>query len=80
MATGCPLATRSQEDLLDQEVEILVLLSGVDETFAQMVHARSSYRADEIVFGARFRSIFLPQTDDGAVRVDLDRLHAIDPE
>ena len=36
--------------------EILVLLSGIDETFEQTVHARSSYVADEIAWNARFVS------------------------
>ena len=35
-----------------------MLLTGVDETSEQTVHARTSYRADEIVWNARFRSVF----------------------
>src|SRR6185369_13888435 len=49
-----PLAGKSAEDLLNSEAEILVLLSGIDETFAQTVHARSSYRAEEILWNMRF--------------------------
>ena len=74
-----PLASRTAEDLRREEVEILVLLSGVDETFAQTVHARTSYRADEIVWDARFRSMFLPTPKNGMVGVDIRRLHDIEP-
>src|SRR5262249_5836265 len=36
-----PLAGKTAEQLLEAEAEVLVLLSGIDETFAQTVHARS---------------------------------------
>lgn len=73
-----PLAQRTSEDLHREQVEIMVLLSGVDETFEQTVHARTSYRADEIVWNARFRSMFLPPSDDGTVAVDIRLLHDIE--
>jgi inward rectifier potassium channel len=72
-----PLATRTPEDLVKEEAEILVLLSGVDEAFATTVHARSSYRPEEIVWNARFQSVFLSQ-DAGMVGIDLARLHEIE--
>jgi inward rectifier potassium channel len=74
-----PLAGKSQEDLEREEAEILVLLTGVDETFEQTVHARTSYRADEIVWNARFRPVFLPPGPvSRAVAVDVGRLHEIE--
>jgi inward rectifier potassium channel len=73
-----PMATRTPEDLLRDQAEILVLISGVDETFAQTVHARSSYRAEEIVPNARFRSMFLTDPGGGVVGVDVTRLHEVE--
>jgi inward rectifier potassium channel len=74
-----PLAGKSPEDLEREEAEILVLLTGVDETFEQTVHARTSYRADEIVWNARFRSVFLPpRPSSRVVAVDVSRLHEIE--
>ncbi|MBA4185303.1 MAG: hypothetical protein H0X49_15035 [Acidobacteria bacterium] len=35
-------------------MEILLILSAMDETFAQTVHARSSYKLKEIKFGCKF--------------------------
>lgn len=72
-----PLASRTHDDLVRQEAEILVLLSGVDEVFAQTVHARSSYRPEEIVWNARFASVFLPP-DGGVVGIDLAKLHEVE--
>jgi inward rectifier potassium channel len=58
---------------------VLILLSGVDDTFEHTVHARSSYRDDEIVWNARFRSIYLPVQGRSGVAVDVRSLHEIEP-
>ncbi|HEY7172638.1 MAG TPA: ion channel [Vicinamibacterales bacterium] len=75
---GSPLSGKTVQDLQADEVEILVLLSGTDETFEQTVHARSSYRADEIVWNARFRSVFVQSAESERVRVDINRLDDIE--
>jgi inward rectifier potassium channel len=73
-----PLAGRTPEDLERAEAEILVLLTGIDEAFEQTVHARSSYRADEIVWNARFQSMYLPADARQRVSVDITRVHEIE--
>jgi inward rectifier potassium channel len=73
-----PLAGKTAEDLMRAEAEVLVLLSGIDETFAQTVHARSSYRADEIVWNMRFRSMFVETDARSHISVDISRLHDIE--
>ena len=73
-----PLAGRSADDLRQTEAEILVLLSATDETFEQTVHARSSYRAGEIVWNARFRSMFVKAEAQSRVTVDVSRIHDIE--
>ncbi len=74
-----PLAGKTSEDLERTRAEVLILLSGVDDTFEQTVHARSSYRDDEIVWNARFRSIYLPTDGRSGVAVDVSHLHEIEP-
>jgi inward rectifier potassium channel len=73
-----PLAGRTPEDLERAEAEILVLLSGVDEALEQTVHVRSSYRANEIVWHARFQSMFLQDDARSRVAVDITRVHEIE--
>ncbi len=73
-----PLFGRTQDDLHARQVEILVLLSGTDETFAQTVHTRSSYRTEEIVWNARFRPMFLSQESHASVGVDVSLLDEIE--
>jgi inward rectifier potassium channel len=73
-----PFTGKTAAVLEEDEVEILVLLSGIDDTFGQTVHARTSYRADEIIWGARFRSMFLPNDTASRVSVDISRLHDVE--
>ncbi|MEA2601338.1 MAG: inward rectifier potassium channel [Acidobacteriota bacterium] len=73
-----PLRGLTQEDLTASDAEVLVLLSGIDETFSQTVHTRSSYKADEIVCNARFSSLFNPPRPDGVLSVDISRLDQIE--
>ncbi|HEX8726877.1 MAG TPA: ion channel [Gemmatimonadaceae bacterium] len=73
-----PIFGLSREDLQACEAEFLILLSGVDETFAQTVHARTSYKADEVEFGARFVNIYNPRAVDGSESIDISRLSEIE--
>ncbi len=79
IAAGSPLRGRSEAELRAAEAEFLVLLTGIDETFSQTVHARSSYRADEVIWGARFADVFNRDADDGDLTIDIGRLHAYEP-
>jgi inward rectifier potassium channel len=72
-----PLRGATAESLRDAEAEFLILLSGTDETFSQTVHSRSSYLADEVVVGARFRDMFV-EAADGRPRIDLRRFHELE--
>ena len=69
---------RSAGDLRACESEFLILLNGFDETFSQTVHTRSSYRGDEVVWGARFRSMFNPTAPDGSISIDVHRIDEIE--
>jgi inward rectifier potassium channel len=74
-----PLNTCSPNDLRALDAELLILLNGFDETFSQTVHTRSSYKVDEIVWGAKFRNMFNPLDPDGTISVDIRKLHEVDP-
>jgi inward rectifier potassium channel len=68
----------TQKDLLGADAEILILLTGTDETLSQTVHSRSSYKADEIVWGAKFANMFMRTEADGIIGMNLDRIHDIE--
>jgi len=73
-----PLARMTPDELRERRSEILVMLSGIDESFEQAVHTRSSYGADEIVWNARFRSMFVAAPEHGRISVDISRVDEIE--
>jgi inward rectifier potassium channel len=72
-----PLYGWTAERLAASDAEFTILLTATDETYAQTVHARSSYKPSEIVWAAKFVDMFLP-SDDGVVTVDLGKIHDIE--
>ena len=74
-----PLWGLAADGVRAADAEILILLSGVDETFSQTVHARTSYKPDEIVWNVRFVGIFDPPKEGEHLAVDLRRLSEIEP-
>src|SRR5438270_6383625 len=73
-----PMRGLTQEDLIASGAEFLILLTGVDETFSQNVHSRSSYRAEEVVFGARFSNLYVQDDDGHILGVDMSRFHGVE--
>ncbi len=74
-----PLHGVSEEELRASRAEFLILLTGTDETSSEPVHSRSSYTADEVVWNARFASVFAEPKPGKKVTIDLERFHLIEP-
>jgi inward rectifier potassium channel len=72
-----PLKGVTEENFNASDAEILISLTGIDETFSQTVHARSSYKHHEVVWDVRFADMFLPD-DDGMLNIDLRKIHEIE--
>jgi len=73
-----PLHGLTHDDLVATSAEFLVLLTGFDETFSQTVHTRSSYKPEEVVWGARFKNMYNPIAADGTLSVNVALLHKYD--
>lgn len=73
-----PLYGLTGDDLAEVEAEIVITLTGLDETFAQTIHARHSYLASEIVWNVRFANI-LSRLPDGRRAVDYRLFHDVVP-
>jgi len=73
-----PMWGLTKKDLLDADAEVLILLTATDETLSQIVHSRSSYKADEIVWGAKFSNMFMRTEAAGIIGMNLDRIHDIE--
>ncbi|HYM31981.1 MAG TPA: ion channel [Candidatus Cybelea sp.] len=75
---GSPLHGRSVEELYEAQIEIVVTVSGIDETFAQTIYARHSYITEDLRWNARFADI-LGRAPDGRRTVDYRQFHEIVP-
>ena len=74
-----PLWGLTHKDLVDGDAELLVLLIATDETVSQAVHSRSSYQADEIVWGVKFANMFVRTEAEGIIGMNLSQIHNIEP-
>ncbi|MCY7348347.1 MAG: hypothetical protein LH614_19300, partial [Pyrinomonadaceae bacterium] len=73
-----PMFRLTAEDLKKSDAEILILISATDETFASIVHTRSSYKAAEINFGSKFTSIYNPVEEGEPLSIDINKLSQIE--
>ncbi len=71
-----PLYGWTQEQTLAAESEFLILFTATDEVFAQIVHSRTSYSADEVIWNARFASMFTDR--EGGIGFEPAKLHLVE--
>lgn len=76
--SNSPMWGLTHKDLADSDAEFLILLMGIDETVSQTVHSRSSYKADKVVWGAKFANTFLRTEAKGIIGMNLSRIHDIE--
>jgi inward rectifier potassium channel len=72
-----PLHAKTLKDLEAVHAEIIIQIKGFDDTFSQVVHSRFSYRANEIVWGAKFLPMF-DVDQNGDVVIEVDRVGEIE--
>jgi len=70
-----PLFGVTEDELCASGAEFLILLTGMDETFSQVVNARSSYRVNEVIWDAKFTDIFVYDPEGRMAGVDIKRFH-----
>ncbi len=73
-----PLFEKTPADLEQLQAEVLIMMRGYDDTFGQTVHARYSYRYDEILWGAKFAPAFEIDSD-GDLRVEVNKVGNVEP-
>ncbi len=69
-----PLWGISEVQLKAAKGEVMVFIRGFDDTFSNTVQQRTSYRASEIVFGARFLPMFRRSGDMSTTILNLQEL------
>jgi inward rectifier potassium channel len=71
-----PLWGMTQADFQSSDIEFISLIKAFDDTFSQTVYSRSSYKANEIIWGARF----VPMTEfvpHGTV-IHIDKINEVE--
>ena len=74
---GSPLMGATRESMEQSDAEIIASVTGLDETFAQTVHARHYYEPADIVWGARFADIV--SRANGQFVIDYSRFDDVEP-
>ena len=73
-----PLYGLTVEDLVKADAEILVLLTAIDESFAQTVHTRSSFKPDEIEWNMKFVSLYNKVEAGEPISIDIRKLSKVE--
>ncbi len=67
-----PMYKMTPSDSISKDAEIIIMIKAFDESFSQTVYSRSSYKANEILWGQKF--VYLIQQDDNSFVVDASRI------
>lgn len=73
-----PLHGLTPETMAQQEVELQVLVVGLDDILMQTVHAQHRYFSSQVVWGARHADV-LSESPAGDLILDLRKFHDIEP-
>lgn len=67
-----PFFNVTQKEIQAMDPEVIILVKAFDDSFAQTVYSRNSYKYDEFVWNAKFESSMLEE--DGKLKIDLDKI------
>ena len=73
-----PLYNFVKEDFENNNGEIVVYIKTFDETFSSTVSTRTSYTFDEIIYGAKFKSMYSRNDNNTKTILRLDKLNYFD--
>jgi len=71
-----PWVGLTEVDMKKGNAEVVILLKAFDDTFSQTVYSRTSYKYDEVQWGAKFKTSI--STENNQVTVDLDRIDELE--
>ncbi len=67
-----PLFQMTKAEFDKTNAELVVLVHGINDTFSQNIHARTSYKFYDVVWNAKFERIF--KNSNGKTILELDRI------
>jgi inward rectifier potassium channel len=73
-----PLAGETPTSAVAKEIELQVMVIGIDDISMQTVHTSHRYFAKDILWGAKMTDV-LTEIDSGHLILDLRRFHDVEP-
>lgn len=73
-----PLYGATEASMAESDTEFLIFVRAIAEAFNQPVAFKNSYRYEEIVWGAKFKSMFDATAISGVVDIDVQTVHDFD--
>jgi len=72
-----PLYRDTPESLIEDQVEFVVSVSGLDDTWMQTVHAQYRYPAEMVLYGYRLADVL--SESGNVITLDLTHFHEVEP-
>ena len=74
-----PLWGMNEAEIRRARLEVLVHMRGFDDHFSNTVQQRTSYIAEELVYGAKFNTMYHRSEDDQYTIVQLNKINDFSP-
>lgn len=69
-----PIKGWTQDELIERDTEVIILIKAISDTFSQTVYSRYSYKASEIVGGAKFKPL-KQEAKNGRLMISVTDIH-----
>jgi inward rectifier potassium channel len=73
-----PLFGLTKKDLEERDVEFIILIKAINDTYSQTVYSRNSYKAEDMVENAKFKPLTPEANRRGRVRLVVTDIHIYD--
>lgn len=70
-----PLIGLTHQDLIKRDAEFLIVIKAFDETRAQTIYSRSSYKATDMIWGAKFSPLKISVNENGTTIHDVSTIN-----
>lgn len=68
----------TKKDLEERDAEFIILIKAINDTYSQTVYSRNSYKAEDIVEGAKFKPLVPEVNKRGQLRLTVTDIHNYD--
>ena len=73
-----PMYGLTEVDLKQRDGEFIIIIKSITDTYFQTVYSRMSYKANEIVWNAKFVPMKQMPHKDGSISINLNDIHSYD--